>query len=59
MKSLGQIAYEAYCENTNWKSLISGQQLPQWKDVKPEIQRAWESAANAVWVFVQMNHGES
>lgn len=48
MKSLGQIAYEAYCETTNWKSLISGQRLPQWLDVRPEIKAAWEASAGAI-----------
>lgn len=47
-KSIGQIAYEAYCEHTNWKSLVSGQDLPQWDKVKPEIKEAWEAAAVAV-----------
>ena len=48
MKSLGQIAYEAYCASTNWKSLVSGASLPPWIDVKAEIKIAWEAAAEAV-----------
>jgi hypothetical protein len=47
-KTLGQVAYEAYCETTDWKSLISGSELPKWKDVKPEIKHAWEQSAEAV-----------
>lgn len=47
-KGIGQICYEAYCKHTNWKSLISGADLPQWKDLKKEIQEAWHSAAHAV-----------
>jgi len=47
-KAIGQIAYEAYCEFTGWKSLVSGQPLPQWDKLKPEIQAAWRCAANAV-----------
>lgn len=47
-KSLGQRAYEAYCAQTNWKSLVSGASLPQWQDVKPEIAAAWEAAGQAV-----------
>lgn len=48
MTSLGQVAYEAYCNHTGWKSAISGAPLPQWKDVKPDIKAAWESAGQAV-----------
>ncbi len=46
----GQIGYEAYCEKTNWKSLVSGAQLPAWDAVTPGIKEAWESAAAAVLV---------
>ena len=48
MESMGKIAYEAYCENTGWKSLVSGSQLPPWCDLSLAIQAAWEAAANAV-----------
>lgn len=51
MKSYGQIAYEAYCGHTNWKSLVSGSDLPLWKDLKPEIQSAWETAGAAVSAY--------
>lgn len=48
-KTLGQIAYEAYCAQTGWKSLVSGAQLPPWEEVKPEIQIAWQASAQQVW----------
>lgn len=48
MVDLGRVAYEAYCGNTGWKSLVSGAALPQWDDLKPEIRAAWEVAAEAV-----------
>ena len=48
MKSLSQIVYEAYCESTGWKSLISGDQLPPFNKLKPSIQEAWRMAAMAV-----------
>lgn len=48
MSSPGQIAYEAYCGHTNWKSLVSGADLPQWAEVKPEIKAAWEAAGLAL-----------
>lgn len=47
-KSFGQTAYETYCEQSQWKSLVSGAPLPQWPEVKPEIQDAWEHAGDAV-----------
>ena len=48
MVALGRVAYEAYCGNTGWKSLVSGADLPQWDALKPEIRAAWEIAAEAV-----------
>ena len=48
MRPLGQIAYEAYCEATGWKSLVSGADLPQWDALKQEIKDAWGQAAQAV-----------
>lgn len=44
----GKIAYEAYCKATDNKSLISGETLPGWKDLKPEIQNAWTQSGYAV-----------
>jgi hypothetical protein len=46
--SLGQVAYDAYCKSTHGRSLISGDRLPMFRDLKPEIQRAWEEAGKAV-----------
>lgn len=50
MKSyrLAKIAYEAYCRQTNWKSLVTGDQLPQFEDLRQEIKDAWWVAAQAV-----------
>jgi hypothetical protein len=47
-KSRGQIAYEAYCASTDWKSAISGAPLPQWEAQAPKIREAWMAAALAV-----------
>ena len=46
--TLGQIGYEAYCEWTGNKSLISGAELPKFEDLKTPIQEAWEHAGQAV-----------
>lgn len=43
----GQVAYDAYCDTRNWKS-FNGDPLPQWPDVKPDIQAGWRQAAVAV-----------
>ena len=48
MVELGKVAYEAYCESSKGRSLISGQKLPDWYDLSPEIKEAWEKAAEAV-----------
>lgn len=48
MCTLGQIAYEAYCNHTDWKSLVSGAQLPEWDKLDPKIQDAWNVAATVV-----------
>ena len=43
----GKIAYNAYCENRNWKS-FNGDDLPNWESVKPDIQMGWIASAEAV-----------
>jgi hypothetical protein len=48
MKSIGQIAYEAYCQSTGGVSLVSGEKLPEWKVLRGEIKKAWDAAADAV-----------
>lgn len=47
-KHLGQIGYEAYCNQTGWKSLATGAPLPAWQNLPANIQQAWQAAANAV-----------
>lgn len=50
-KPLGQLAYEAYCNYSNWKSLVSGADLPPWEHATSPIQHAWQAAADAVAQF--------
>lgn len=52
MKTLGTIAYDAYCKTTGGKSLITGDILPEYEKLKPEIQDAWEKAGQAVAISV-------
>ena len=46
-KTLGQINYETFAEARENGS-ESGVRLPQWADVGPDIQHAWEIAAKKV-----------
>ena len=46
-KSLGQIAFEAYGDNREWKDW-RGNTMPQWNEVGSHIRIAWEAAAWAV-----------
>lgn len=48
MKTLGQIAYEAYLDFSGGVSLVSGHKLPEWDQQDPKIGLAWEAAAQAV-----------
>lgn len=43
----GQIAYEAYFQFSNGKSLVSGAPLPTWGEQAEKIRVAWNVAAQA------------
>lgn len=47
MKEIACCLYEAYCEHTGWKSLATGQDLPQWSDLRPDIKEAWRAVERA------------
>lgn len=46
-KTLGQVAYQAYCDSVNWKS-VAGVDLPSWEAQTVRLQTAWNEAAVAV-----------
>jgi hypothetical protein len=48
MSELGRVAYEAYCKQSDGKSLISGDQLLFWPEVPGAVRAAWDAAAAAV-----------
>ena len=48
MINYGQVAYEAYCQATDNKSLVSGAELPTWDKLNTKIQAAWTAAGMAV-----------
>jgi hypothetical protein len=47
MKTLGQVAYEAYCEFAQGASSITGVILPEWEQQNDRIKGAWQAAAEA------------
>lgn len=49
-KTLGEIAYDAYCAHRNWRS-FNGDPLPSFAETRvknPDIAKAWEIAGEAV-----------
>ena len=46
-EQLGEIAYNAYCAERNWKS-VKGEQLPHWGQQDKSLRDAWIMAAKAV-----------
>lgn len=49
MDNLGKIAYEAYCQSSGGRSLVSGDDLPPYDGLPAPIQAAWTMAATAVY----------
>jgi hypothetical protein len=44
---IGEIGYNAYCADRDWKS-FNGDPLPKWPEVKDDIKRAWRKSGLAV-----------
>lgn len=51
-QSLGEIAYNAYCEAVGYKS-VRGETLPIWEDQSERLQEAWERAGEAVAEYLE------
>lgn len=47
MDELGKVAYDAYGNSVQWKT-VSGHQMPLWEEQHPRLKAAWDSAAQAV-----------
>jgi hypothetical protein len=58
MKTIGQIAYEAYLDFSGGVSLISGHPLPEWDAQEAKLQLAWEASAHAVAEAVEARSNE-
>jgi hypothetical protein len=52
--TLPQLAYEAYRAHTGGISLASGQPIPAWDALKPEIQEAWRASLHCVRVAIDL-----
>lgn len=57
MPTLGEVAYNAYCEARGWRS-VKGEQLPSFKSQSPSLQDAWEQAAKAVEEFIRLRSSQ-
>lgn len=47
----GEIAYNAYLASTGGKSLVTGDELPSWRELsrtRPQVATGWTRAAGAV-----------
>ena len=45
-EQIAQQLYEAYCRQTDWKSAISGEALPQWDCVRAHVRAGWMNVAD-------------
>ena len=45
--TMGEIAYYAYREASDGKSLVSGVQIPEWRYLPDNIRAAWNAAGTA------------
>lgn len=48
LRRLAEAGYESYRANTGGISVATGVQIPEWKMLRPAIQRAWCAAAKGI-----------
>lgn len=58
MKTLAQIAYEAYGDTVGWVN-YQGSPMPKWDDLTEIIKDAWQAAAHAAVVEVGKRVGRT
>ena len=51
---VAKIAYDAYCKQTGGVSLITGDKLPEFQNLKPAIKDAWCASGIAVNLDYEM-----
>ena len=44
----GEIAFEAYRDESHGVCLVTGEDIPEWDKLPRDIKRAWEASARAV-----------
>ncbi len=44
IERIAQKAYESYCAYTEWKSVVTGDDLPQWEELPNKVKFAWLAA---------------
>lgn len=50
--TLGKTNYDAYCNSTGGVSLVSGDKLPDFENLKEPIKKAWKEAAKELLISV-------
>lgn len=50
----GMVAYEGYRECAGFRSLISGERIPEWGKAEPRVRECWRAAADAVIMARQL-----
>ena len=45
---LAESGYSSYCKYTNWKSIITGDDLPKWNALPGAVKNAWFAAASGI-----------
>jgi hypothetical protein len=51
---LGRAAYLAYCAATDGRSAVTGDVLPPWDQLMPEVREAWRAAADGVQMVISV-----
>jgi hypothetical protein len=47
MKTLGQVAYEAYGQHSFGVALATGIIIPKWDDLSERVKQVWQATAEA------------
>jgi hypothetical protein len=45
---IARVGYESYCNYTDWKSVVTGDSLPEWSDLPSGVVNAWFAATEGM-----------
>ena len=45
---IARVGYESYCNYTDWKSVITGDNLPEWNALPANVVNAWFAASDGM-----------